>query len=52
MSDGERAANLWTEHPNLSLGDRLCLALADRLVAEAVTADRSWGSSSRIRQIR
>jgi ribonuclease VapC len=52
MSDGERAANLWTEHPNLSLGDRLCLALAYRLVAEAVTADRSWGSSSRIRQIR
>ena len=52
MIDGERAASLWTEFPHLSLGDRLCLALAERLAAEAVTADRAWGSSPRIRQIR
>jgi ribonuclease VapC len=52
MIDGERAADLWTEYPNLSLGDRLCLALAERLTVEAVTADRAWGSSARSRQIR
>jgi len=52
MVDGERAAILWTEFPHLSLGDRLCLALAERLAVETVTADRAWGSSARIRQIR
>ena len=52
MVDGERAASLWTAFPHLSLGDRLCLALAERLATEAMTADRAWGSSPRIRQIR
>jgi len=52
LIDGERAANLWTEYPHLSLGDRLCLALAERLVTEAVTADGAWGSTAGIRQIR
>lgn len=50
--DGERAAHLWAEVPHLSLGDRLCLALAERLESEAVTAASAWGSSERIRQIR
>jgi len=50
--DGEQAATLWTAFPHLSLGDRLCLALAERLATEAMTADRAWGSSPRIRQIR
>ena len=50
--DGERAARLWADAPHLSLADRLCLALADRLDVEAVTADAGWGGSDRIRQIR
>ena len=29
--------------PQLSLGDRLCLALAMRLDSPALTADRAWG---------
>lgn len=32
-----------TRHRGLSLGDRACLALALRLGAPALTADRSWG---------
>lgn len=52
MEDAEAAAVLWLELPNLSLGDRLCLALADRLGAVAWTADAAWGRSERVRQIR
>ena len=33
-----------TRHAGLSLGDRACLALADRLGYPAVTADRVWAS--------
>jgi PIN domain nuclease of toxin-antitoxin system len=42
--DAEAAAELWasTRRLGLSLGDRACLALAQRLGAPAVTADRSW----------
>lgn len=42
--DAERAAELWpvTRRLGLSLGDRACLALASRLGAQALTADRSW----------
>lgn len=50
--DAERAAALWAEVPNLSLGDRLCLALGSRLDAVVWTADRAWGDESPIRQIR
>ncbi|HEY5785303.1 MAG TPA: PIN domain-containing protein [Microlunatus sp.] len=50
--DGERAAQRWVDRPQLSLGDRLCLALAERLESAAVTADSAWGSSELIRQIR
>lgn len=50
--DAERAAQLWHAGSGLSLGDRLCLALAERLGVEAWTADRSWGTGGRIRQIR
>jgi len=35
-----------------SLGDRLCLSLAERLEDVVLTADRAWGSSDVIRQIR
>ncbi len=42
--DAERAAQLAppTRGIGLSLGDRACLALADRLSLPALTADRSW----------
>ncbi len=42
--DAEQAAELWlsTREAGLSLGDRACLALALRLGAPALTADRSW----------
>jgi ribonuclease VapC len=33
-----------TRHAGLSLGDRACLALGDRLGCPVVTADRVWGS--------
>ena len=32
-----------TRQAGLSLGDRACLALAERLGVPALTADRSWG---------
>lgn len=40
--DGVQAAALWLKRPNLSLGDRLCLALADRLDCDAYTTDAMW----------
>lgn len=40
--DGERAAKLWSTTAPLSLGDRLCLALALRLDAPVATADAAW----------
>ncbi|MEX2644744.1 MAG: type II toxin-antitoxin system VapC family toxin [Gaiellaceae bacterium] len=42
--DAESAAALWptTRHAGLSLADRACLALAQRLGRPALTADRSW----------
>lgn len=52
LADAERAAARWTTASNLSLGDRLCLALANRLETEVLTADRAWGSESPVRQIR
>lgn len=52
VADAEWAARRWQPGEGLSLGDRLCLALAARLDAVAVTADRSWGDGEGIRQIR
>jgi PIN domain nuclease of toxin-antitoxin system len=42
--DGEIAAELWqrTRSAGLSLADRSCLALAQRLRLPAHTADRAW----------
>ena len=48
----ERAAALWRRGSGLSLADRFCLALADRLDATIWTADTAWGQTDRIRQIR
>jgi PIN domain nuclease of toxin-antitoxin system len=42
----------WVRGEGLSLADRLCLALGDRLDADVLTADAMWGSHGRIRQIR
>jgi ribonuclease VapC len=40
--DGVQAAALWLQRSNLSLGDRLCLAVAARLECEAYTTDATW----------
>lgn len=50
--DGERAALRWGKGEDLSLADRLCLALAERLDTQAWTADRSWGTTGRVRRRR
>ena len=44
VADAELAAalRLTTRDSGLSLADRFCLALAERLGATAVTADRAW----------
>lgn len=52
LDDAEWAARRWTRGEGLSLADRLCMALGERLDARILTADVSWGSSGRIRQIR
>lgn len=50
--DAEWAARRWTAGEGLSLADRLCLALAERADAEVLTADTTWGTASRVRQLR
>jgi len=52
VDDAEWAARRWRSGEGLSLADRLCLALAERLDEEAWTADATWGSGGRVRQIR
>jgi PIN domain nuclease of toxin-antitoxin system len=48
VGDAERAAQLWvqTQALGLSLGDRACLALAQREAVPAVTTDRVWAGLS------
>lgn len=50
--DAEHAAALWKSGTGLSLGDRLCLALGARLGVTVLTADRGWGDSEGIEQLR
>lgn len=50
--DGELAAKLWRRSGNLSLGDRLCLALGQRLGLEVLTADQAWAAEPSVRLIR
>jgi ribonuclease VapC len=50
--DAESAARRWKAAEGLTLADRLCMALGDRLDALVWTADQAWGQSGRIRQIR
>lgn len=52
VADAERAAARWRRGDGLSLADRLCLSLAERLGVPAWTADRSWGDGDGVRQIR
>lgn len=52
VDDAEWAARRWRRGEGLSLADRLCLALAERVDAPVLTADRSWGTDTRIRQVR
>ncbi len=52
IDDAEAAAALWRPGQGLSLADRLCIAMAERLDATVWTADAAWGASGRIRQIR
>ncbi len=50
--DAEWAAGRWRRGDGLSLADRLCMALAERLDTDVLTADRAWGSAGRVTQIR
>lgn len=50
--DAERAARRWRRGEGLSLADRLCLALGERLDTEVWTADTSWGPTDRVHQLR
>lgn len=50
--DAEAAARRWRRGEGLSLADRLCLALADRVDGDVWTADMSWAASGRVHQIR
>ena len=52
QADAELAAASWHPGSKLSLADRLCQALSRRLDVPALTADRSWGATDRISQIR
>lgn len=50
--DAEAAAHRWRRGDGLSLADRLCLALADRVELVAWTADATWGRGPGVHQIR
>lgn len=50
--DGESAALRWRRGDSMSLADRICLAVGDRLDATVWTADRTWGAGERVRQVR
>lgn len=52
LEDAERAAASWRHGSGLSLADRLCLALGDRLDAAVWTADGAWGDHGRVHQLR
>lgn len=51
-ADAEWAARRWVRSEGLSLADRLCMALGERLEAPVLTADKAWGTDNRIIQIR
>ncbi len=52
VGDAEWAARRWRRGEGLSLADRLCLALTERLDVDVLTADETWGRERRVTQIR
>lgn len=50
--DAEVAAQLWRRGTALSLADRLCLAVGERLDAVVITADQAWQGRERVQLIR
>lgn len=50
--DAEVAASLWWPGGGLSLADRLCLALGQRLNVEILTADSAWAGIPGVTVIR
>lgn len=52
IQDADVAAARWRSGEGLSLGDRFCLALAERLGVDAITADNAWGDGAGVQQIR
>lgn len=52
VDDAEWAARRWVRGEGLSLADRLCLALGERLDGQVLTADSEWGAEGRVQQIR
>ena len=51
-ADAEWAALRWQAGQGLSLADRFCVALGERLDADLLSADTAWGTSVRVHQIR
>lgn len=51
-ADAEHAARGWRPGSGLSLADRLCLALGERLDAEVLTADTAWAGIAGVTLIR
>lgn len=52
IQDAEWAAARWRSGEGLSLADRFCLALRQRLGGEALTADSEWRGLEGVRLIR
>ncbi len=50
--DAESAARLWRRGTGLSLADRLCLVLGERVGATILTADSAWEGQDGVRLIR
>lgn len=50
--DAEWAARRWRRGEGLSLADRLCLALGERVGVQVLTADTSWVLDDRVQFIR
>ncbi len=51
QSDAEQAAALAKNCPNISLGDRACLALASFLDAAAWTTDKIWAQAPSVAKL-
>ena len=52
LDDAERAAEIWEPRNGLSLGDRLCLALGERLRDRILTANQAWAGRPGVHLIR